>query len=124
MYRQLAAALLVSLAFTADAAPAGWIDPIKFDGSPAQKQAVLNFIRTSVRHEYCAILGQCSHTSLRMHEEEELRAFKKLAAPKTDKTIFRQVYKDYCTDIGDCSYATLELMYRIEVDTAEKTLEW
>ena len=124
MLRQTAALILAAFSLSAFAAPEGWVDPLGFKGTAEEQQAVLTYIAKSVRYEYCVILGRCSHTALRVHEEEELRAFKELANPGTNRKVFRQVYKDYCTDIGDCSYSTLELMYRIEIDTAEKPLRW
>jgi len=53
---------------TVFAAPDGYVDPIKLDGSDAQKTQVINFIKKNVDTAYCKGLGQCSATLLRMME--------------------------------------------------------
>lgn len=119
----LAACLVFSS--TVFAAPDGYVDPITFDGSDAQKTQVINFIKKNVDTAYCKGLGQCSATLLRMMEEAQLKSFKNLAkTAREHQKEYKQVYKDYCVGIGQCDYSTLEMMFKEEVKNASKQLTW
>lgn len=114
--------VLSSFAFSA---PAGYVDPVSFDGSDSQKGQVIKYIKANVYKDYCKQLGQCSATMLRMMEEEELKSFKFLAAEtKKHEKEYRQVYKDYCETINMCNYGTLKMMFNKEVESASKELTW
>lgn len=117
----------VSLAIPvlAMAAPAGWINPLMFDGSDAMKAQVVDFIKKNVYHEYCEGIGQCSASTLRMMEKANLDDFKFLAqnAKKNEKA-FKQVYKDYCLGIGQCSYSSLKMMFVEEDKNSNTELTW
>lgn len=121
-------AFIFSLLFAAGyamAAPAGWVDPLKFDGSDAMKAQVIEFIKKNVYQDYCEDLGQCSASVLRMMEQADLDDFKFLTqnAKKNEKA-FRQVYKDYCLGIGQCSYSFLKMMFVEEDANSNKELTW
>ena len=122
--RSVLLSALLFLAAAVQAAPSTYVDPLSFDGSDAQKAAVLSHIEKIVHKEYCEGLGQCSPTTLRVMEEEELRAFKALASRDIDRKLFGIVYKDFCVAIGDCAYSTLAMMYRMEQRASEKKLQW
>lgn len=116
---------LLSIFLYRFAAPDGYVDPITFDGSDAQKTQVINFIKKNVDTAYCKGLGQCSATLLRMMEEAQLKSFKNLAkTAREHQKEYKQVYKDYCVGIGQCDYSTLEMMFKEEVKNASKQLTW
>lgn len=117
--------LVLTTASVASAAPAGYVDPIKFDGSEEQKTQVINYIKANVHKTYCEGIGQCSASTLRMMEKEELQNFKFLAKEaRNHEKEFRQVYKEYCQGIGQCGYSTLKMMYVQEVESSSKELTW
>ena len=115
-----AAALLCSFA-----ANAGFIHPLDFDGSEAQKQEVINFIQTKVKADYCdGQLDMCQPTTLRMMEQQNLTAFKKLTQAN-DRKVMDRVIEDYCDGGVDmCTYTTIEMMYQQNVKANNQKLTW
>ena len=75
---------------------AGFIHPMDFDGSEAQKKEVVEYIKARVKQEYCdGSLDMCQNVTLRMVEDENLRAFKK-ATKATNREVMDKVISDYC----------------------------
>ncbi|MGP4129479.1 hypothetical protein OJE16_06745 [Pantoea tagorei] len=67
-----------ALLLTSAAANAGFVHPLDFDGSEAQKKEVISYIQKRVKADYCdGQLDMCQPTTLRMMEKQNLNAFKK-----------------------------------------------
>lgn len=117
------AALLIT--FTPLFAQAGFIHPMDFDGSEAQKQEVIKYIKDRVHRDYCeGGLDMCQPTTLRMMEDQNLSSFKK-ATQATDRKIMDRVIKDYCQgDIDMCNYGTILMMYQQNLKASKKELSW
>ena len=123
--KRLALVITLTVPVLAMAAPHGWVNPLKFDGSDAMKTQVIEFIKKNVHKEYCEGIGQCSASVLRMMEQANLEDFKYLVQnAKSNETAFRQVYKDYCAGIGQCGYSTLKMMFVEENKNSKKELTW
>ncbi|XXN62765.1 hypothetical protein ACRQ84_12320 [Enterobacter ludwigii] len=107
------------------AAQAGFIHPMKFDGSEAQKQEVINFIQARVKADYCdGQLDMCQPTTLRMMEQQNLSAFKKLTKAQ-DRKVLDRVIKDYCDGSLDmCNYTIIEMMYQQNLKASGEQLTW
>lgn len=104
---------------------AGFVHPMDFDGSEAQKKEVIEFIKDTVKRDYCdGALDMCDHSTLRMMEEQNLSAFKK-ATQAEDRKIMDRVIKDYCNSTIDmCSYDNLLMMYQENLKASKKDLTW
>ena len=61
-------------------------------------------------------------STLRMMEQENLNAFKKLLSVK-NKSLLKRVEKTYC-DIGMCNYSTILMMYNEEEKASNESLSW
>lgn len=126
MKRILGSLLLVSVMFSSFsyAQPMDFVHPMGFDGSEKQKQAAVDYITKQVKKQYCDDgLDMCQDFMLRMMEDENLSAFKRLT--KADnKSILDRVIKDYCQGIGLCDYVTIEMMYNENLKASKKKLEW
>ncbi|QIX95262.1 hypothetical protein [Cedecea sp. FDAARGOS_727] len=107
------------------AANAGFVHPLDFDGSEAQKQEVIKFIQAKVKADYCdGQLDMCQPTTLRMMEQENLTAFKKLTQAN-DRKVMDRVIQDYCDGGLDmCTYTTIEMMYQENVKANNQKLTW
>lgn len=114
------AALIFSFAAQAD-----FVNPMDFDGSEAQKDEVINFIQEKVKADYCdGQLDMCQPTTIRMMEQQNLTAFKKLTKAE-DREIMDRVIKDYCeSGLDMCSYSTIEMMYQQNLKASSKKLAW
>ncbi|ORM74419.1 hypothetical protein HA48_03930 [Pantoea wallisii] len=114
------AALLTTFAAQAD-----FIHPLDFNGSDAQKQEVIDFIQSRVKADYCnGQLDMCQPTTLRMMEQQNLSAFKKLTQAK-DRKVMDRVIKDYCNGSLDmCNYTTIEMMYQQNLKASGEKLTW
>ena len=69
-----------------------------FNGSDKEKKNVIAFIESNIHEIYCEnelLKDMCTNTLLRVMEEEELNAFKKLTKAK-DKTILNKIIQTYC----------------------------
>lgn len=106
-------------------ANAGFVNPMDFDGSEAQKQEVIDFIQTQVKKDYCeGAIDMCQDTTLRMMEKQNLNAFKKLTQAN-NKKILDKVIVDYCEGAIDmCNYSTLSMMYDQNLKASNETLSW
>lgn len=104
---------------------AGFIHPMDFTGSDAQKQEVISYIKQRVKKEYCeGSLDLCQETMLRMMEQENLDAFKK-ATQANNRVIMDRVIKDYCQGGVDlCNYTTILMMYQENLKASQKQLQW
>lgn len=104
---------------------AGFVHPMDFNGSDAQKKEVIEYIQARVRKEYCESgLDMCQNTTLRMMEKKNLEAFKE-ASQATDRSVMNRVIRDYCYGGVDmCNYSTILMMYKKNVDAGKKSLSW
>jgi hypothetical protein len=117
--------LFVFLVFLSVNAFADFIHPMDFDGSDAQKQRVIQIIKSRVKKDYCeGTIDMCQDTTLRMMENQTLKAFKQ-ASQATNRKIMDRVIKDYCSGAIDmCSYITIMMMYRQNLQASQKKLDW
>lgn len=106
-------------------AMAGFIHPMDFDGSEAQKQQVIQYIKDRVKHDYCdGQLDMCQATTLRMMEQQNLDSFKKASQAK-ERAIMDRAIKDYCHGgIDMCSYDTIWMMYQENLKASNEDLSW
>lgn len=107
------------------AANAQFINPMKFDGSEAQKQEVIKYIKARVKKTYCdGPVNMCQETTLRMMEKQNLDAFK-AATKATNKKIMDKVIETYCNGAIDmCDYATINMMYTQDLKASKQDLQW
>ncbi|AGN34147.1 hypothetical protein VPPG_00022 [Vibrio phage VD1] len=114
----------ITLALFSFSAAADFVHPMDFDGSDAQKAEVIQFIKDTVRHDYCEKIDMCNDSTLRMMEQENLNAFKK-ATKATDRKIMDRVIQDYCNGMVDmCSYANIMMMYEENAKASKQELSW
>ena len=104
---------------------ADFIHPMDFDNSKAQKNRVIDIIKTRVKQDYCdSGLDMCQSTTLRMMESENLKAFKNASQAK-DREIMDRVIKDYCNSGLDiCSYTNIFMMYQENLKASKDSLSW
>ena len=98
-----------------------YVSPINFVDTEANKQAVIAFINKQVKDDYSAI-GMDDASTLRMMEEENLRAFKELTKA-SNISLLKEVTKTYC-DIGMCNYSTILMMYDDQEKASKESLKW
>ncbi len=117
--------LLTALILTSHYAVAGFIHPMDFDGSEAQKQEVIDYIKAKVRKDYCdSGIDMCQNTTLRMMESQNLDAFKE-ATKAQNREVMDRVIKDYCNSgIDMCNYSNILMMYQQNEDAGKKDLSW
>ena len=66
----------------------------------------------------------CQPTTLRMMEQQNLSAFKKLTKAQ-DRKVLDRVIKDYCDGGLDmCNYTTIEMMYQQNLKASGEQLTW
>lgn len=111
------------LLFISPLAFAGFVHPLDFDGSSAQKQKVIEYIQARVKKEYCGVVDMCQETMLRMMEEQNLSAFKYLTKAE-DRKILDHVIKTYCGSVDMCNYQMLRMMYEQNLQASQRKLEW
>ena len=103
--------------------------PIDFKGSEQEKKNIISFIEKNVNEIYCEnemLKSMCTNSLLRMMEDAELTAFKKLAKAK-EEAILNNVIQAYCMNsmLEDmCMYSTILMMYEEEVRASGKKLTW
>ena len=104
---------------------AEFIHPMDFDGSEAQKQEVIEYIKAKVRKDYCdSGKDMCQNSPLRMMESENLSAFK-LATKATNREVMDRVIKDYCeSGIDMCNYQNILMMYKENEKAGKEELSW
>ncbi|EHE5993974.1 hypothetical protein JMS34_002846 [Salmonella enterica] len=117
--------LLIALCCFPAVTFAKFINPMDFDGSEAQKNEVIEYIKAQVHKDYCeSQIDMCRDTTLRMMERENLEAFKRATQAK-DKKIMNQVIKDYClSGVDMCNYSTIDMMYKENLKASKQNLEW
>ncbi len=118
--RKIVLALGVIL-FTSNLFAQSFVSPIGFVQNETNKNKVISFIKKQVKDDYSAI-GMDNPMTLRMMENENLKAFKELTKV-TNKPILRDVIKTYC-DIGMCNYSTILMMYNEQNKASKETLKW
>jgi hypothetical protein len=113
---------LMACTFMANAA---FVNPMKFDGSEAQKKEVVDYIQARVKKEYCGgQVDMCQDSMLRMMEKQNLADFKSLTEAK-DKRVMDRVIKDYCKGPVDmCNYTTIKMMYDQNEKASKEKLAW
>lgn len=98
-----------------------FVSPINYVDNEENRQKVIAFIKKQVKDDYTAIdMGDA--LTLRMMEEENLKAFKELVKVK-NKTLLKEVIKTYC-EIGMCNYSTILMMYKEQEKASNETLSW
>jgi hypothetical protein len=112
---------LVGLLFVTNLFSQSFVSPINFVETDENKEKVINFIKKQVKDDYSKI-GMDDPSTLRMMEEENLKAFKKLTQVK-NISLLKDVIKTYC-DIGMCNYSTILMMYEEQEKASKKKLEW
>ena len=115
--------MLITILLFSSFANAGFIHPLKFDGSKAQKQEVIEYITSRVKHDYCGTVDMCQEIMLRMMEKENLDAFKRLTKA-TNKPILDRAIHDYCGTVNMCTYQMIEMMYNQNLEAAQEKLDW
>lgn len=98
-----------------------FVSPINFVSNETNKEKVIIFIKEQVKKDYSAI-EMDDPLTLRMMEQENLEAFKKLTKA-TDISLLKDVIKTYC-EIGMCNYATILMMYNEQNKASKKKLKW
>lgn len=109
------------LLFSVPVFAAEFVSPIGFDATNENKTAVVEYIKQTVKREYSEI-GMDSESILRMMENQNLDAFKKLLSAK-DEGVLARVIKEYC-GIGMCNYVTIHMMYEQEMKAKGQWLQW
>lgn len=117
--------LIMALFFSATAQASEFVHPLKFNGSEAQKNQVIQYIEDRVRATYCeGQLDMCQPTTLRMMERENLTAFKKLTQAAS-RPIMDEVIRTYCDGMIDmCDYTTILMMYKENERASGESLAW
>jgi len=115
----------LALLLTSTSALAGFVHPLDFDNSEAQKQEVISYIKDRVKADYCdGKLDMCQPTTLRRMENKNLESFKKLTKAE-DRKILDRVIKDYCKrGLDMCTYSTIALMYEKNAKADKEELSW
>lgn len=119
--------LALTFLFSSTTFAAGkFINPMDFDGSQAQKDQVVEFIKARVHKDYCeGPVDMCQESMLRMMEKKNLDDFK-AATKATDRKIMDKVIKDYCENsmVDMCSYTNIWMMYQQNEKASKQSLEW
>lgn len=113
--------LILLFVGTLSAQEMGFVHPLDFKDTEAQRKKVIKYIENNVKETYSNI-GMDNPATLRMMEKEELDAFKKLTKAKNGN-LLNKVIKTYC-DIGMCNYTTILMMYDEELEASEESLTW
>jgi hypothetical protein len=104
-------------------AQAGFIHPLEFNGSEAQKNEVITYIQNRVKKDYCQTIDMCQEIMLRMMEQENLEAFKRLTQVQ-DRSILDRAIHDYCSTVDMCTYQMVEMMYNENLKASQQQLSW
>lgn len=102
-------ALFLSLV---SAEPYGFINPLDYDHSDAQRNALIAYIQQDVQRLYCGSeMRACHPMILQIAQMENLEAFQTLAHAK-DKKILSCLVKTYCDNSAEnCNYSDLKTLY-------------
>ena len=100
-----------------------YVSPIGFSINESNKNKVIAYIKKDVKATYSAI-GMDDPSTLRMMENENLRAFKELLSIRGKNTsLLKKVEKTYC-GIGMCNYSTILMMYKEQLRASNEELVW
>lgn len=121
MFKTIVTVLLIFCVVVFSAPNVGFVHPLDFKDTKAERQKVIDYIEKNVKETY-ANIGMDNPTILRMMEKEELDSFKKLTKVKNRKLLDR-VIKTYC-DIGMCNYIMILMMYNEELRASKESLSW
>lgn len=119
--KKLTFILTISLFTLTNAFSQSFVSPIGFVESEPNKEKVISFIKKQVKDDYSAI-GMDDPLTLRMMEQENLKAFKELTSV-SNTALLREVIKTYC-EIGMCNYTTILMMYKEQNKSSKESLEW
>ena len=97
------------------------IHPLDFKGTDVEKEAVIKYIKETVKATYSKI-GMDNPSTLRMMEKNHLDCFKKLTKA-TNRKLLDKVIKTYC-NIGMCHYNTILMMYNEQLKASKESLKW
>lgn len=109
--------------FFSSVVSAGFVHPLKFDGSEVQKKEVIDYIKLRVKHDYCGVVDMCQEVMLRMMEKENLDSFKRLTKAE-NKVILDRAIHDYCGTVDMCTYQMIEMMYEQNLKASQTPLDW
>ncbi|EGU46997.1 hypothetical Protein VIOR3934_13737 [Vibrio orientalis CIP 102891 = ATCC 33934] len=115
--------VMVSMSFLSFGATAAFIHPLDFDGSDVQKNEVIAYIQSRVKKDYCQTIDMCQESMLRIMENENLDAFKRLTQAKSRDILDRAIH-DYCGTVDMCTYQMIEMMYKENVKASQQQLSW
>lgn len=117
--------LSILIFITPLSALADFIHPMDFNGSEAQRNKVIEIIKQRVKKDYCeGAIDMCQATTLRMMEQENLKAFKE-ATKAESRGIMDQTINDYCNSGVDmCTYTTILMMYKQNLSASQAQLTW
>ncbi|PMH29855.1 hypothetical protein BCU71_16140 [Vibrio lentus] len=115
--------LTISILSVSFSAQAGFIHPLDFSGSEAQKNEVITHIQNRVKKDYCQTVDMCQESLLRMMEQENLEAFKRLTQAKNRSVLDRAIH-DYCGTVDMCTYQMVEMMYNENLKASQTQLSW
>lgn len=107
------------------ATSATFVHPLDFDKSISQKNKVIAYIKLVVNNEYCKTINLCTPSTIRLMEQHNLIAFKKLTTVKNRKLLDRMIH-DYCrSTLKMCNYSTLRRMYAHNLSASkQQQLTW
>ena len=117
----LLAIMLMFSVLTSTSFASGFIHPLDFSGTEPDKSAVISYIQSNVKATYSKI-GMGDPSTLRMMENEELKAFKQLTRV-TNRALLDDVIQKYCA-IGMCNYTTILMMYNEQLKASGEKLKW
>lgn len=94
------------------AQPAGFINPLTFDNTEAQKQKVIAYIKDESLHKYCYTSEDSCHPFvLQLAQSDNLSAFLKLSTIQ-NKEYLNSLIKEYCnSEFFQCSYENILEVY-------------
>ena len=98
-----------------------FVNPITYNESETSKKNVINYIKSNVKKQYSQI-NMSDPLTLRMMEDENLKAFKRLIHAG-NKPLLQKVINQYCA-INMCNYVTIKMMYEEQFKASKKTLKW
>ena len=112
---------IIGILFTTTLFSQSFVSPIGFVANETSKQKVISYIKKQVKEDYSAI-GMDDPSTLRMMENENLKAFKELTNV-SNTYLLKNVIKTYC-EIGMCNYTTILMMYNEQNKASKESLKW
>lgn len=117
--------IFMLLSYSVEAAE--FINPLNFKNTIESRQKVINYIKAKTYYDYCVADNfLCNNATLRMMEEEDLKAFKNLiGTEKKYSGMLNKIIYDYCVvDNFLCTYSTIDMMLEEEIQASKKELVW